>query len=383
TMNAPIDMDGNKLLNLENVGYGIKHGLFWGTFDFNETDIGDEPLGWTPNNSGGCTTTIIDSFDGHVNVLQLNDSSGAGIAAINSPTFTQGLDSTIELWIAKSSISSNTILNIYIQEGSTYLTLLQLEGNDLHYFAGSFISIKNDFLLVNSLVHIKIVLNDTANTFDCYINETLEGSGLPYENNSTSGLNNIYFSTDAADTGYIAYIDAIGVSTDTRYNVGDNYTPLINNDGIALQPTQTLSTVDGTDLVIDVDISFNGGQLFDGQDVSALAADLANQCTTAEAHAYVEANALTLTQNVTFNAGQLFDGQDVSALATDLGNQATAAEAHAYVEANALTLTNALAMGTNKITGLGNGANPQDAMAFGQKYTNAEAVQAAEDAGLI
>ncbi|KKM58501.1 hypothetical protein LCGC14_1549290, partial [marine sediment metagenome] len=93
-------------------------------------------------------------------------------------------------------------------------------------------------------------------------------------------------------------------------------------------------------------ITLGAGQTVDGKDVSTLG-------TSAEAHAYVEANALTLTQNVTFNAGQTFDGEDVSALAADLANQATAAEAHAYVEANALTLENALAMGANNITNVG------------------------------
>ncbi|KKN22851.1 hypothetical protein LCGC14_0910810, partial [marine sediment metagenome] len=41
---------------------------------------------------------------------------------------------------------------------------------------------------------------------------------------------------------------------------------------------------------------------------------------------------------------------DVSAMATDLGNQATAAEAHAYVEANALVITGGLQMSGVNIT---------------------------------
>jgi len=74
---------------------------------------------------------------------------------------------------------------------------------------------------------------------------------------------------------------------------------------------------------------------FDGKTVSGLA-------TTAEAHAYVEANALTLTEDLTMSGNNIVmagsetvDGKDVSGLATT-------AEAHAYVEANALTLTAAL-----------------------------------------
>ena len=66
---------------------------------------------------------------------------------------------------------------------------------------------------------------------------------------------------------------------------------------------------------------------------------VATKDTKEEAHAYVEATALTMTEDITFNAGQTFDGEDVSALAADLTNQATAAEAIDAVEAADLTLT--------------------------------------------
>jgi len=45
----------------------------------------------------------------------------------------------------------------------------------------------------------------------------------------------------------------------------------------------------------------------------------------------------------------------------------------ATVSGTALTMYVPIAMGTNKITGLGNGVNAQDAMAYGQKYTGEEA----------
>lgn len=46
------------------------------------------------------------------------------------------------------------------------------------------------------------------------------------------------------------------------------------------------------------------------------------------------------------------------------------------MDASALTMSVPIAMGTNKITGLANGVDAQDAMAFGQKYTDANAVSA-------
>lgn len=71
--------------------------------------------------------------------------------------------------------------------------------------------------------------------------------------------------------------------------------------------------------------------------------------TDAEAHAYIEANALTITGglqmsgvNITMAGAETVDGKDVSGLGTD-------AEAHAYVESNALTLTEDLTMSGNDI----------------------------------
>ena len=91
--------------------------------------------------------------------------------------------------------------------------------------------------------------------------------------------------------------------------------------------------VEANALTMTQDITFNAGQTFDGKDVSTLGTD-------AEAHDYVEANALTMTQDITFNVGQTFDGEDVSALATDLGNQCTTAEAVQAVEDAGLVLSN-------------------------------------------
>lgn len=65
---------------------------------------------------------------------------------------------------------------------------------------------------------------------------------------------------------------------------------------------------------------------------------VATKDTKEEAHAYVEATALTMTQDITFKATQLFDGVDVSALATDLALQCTTAEAIQAVEDTGLTM---------------------------------------------
>jgi len=190
------------------------------TYSFKYEEDGAEPTGWITNNGVGCTTTIIESLDGHKKVLQLSD-QGAGRCEIYK-TFTQGLNIIVEFWLAKSSIAADTNVNLYLYEDATNCVQLRFQDNDLDYYDGGYISIKDNFLVVNTLSHFKLVLNDATNTFDVYVNGVLEDSGLGYRNNTTSGVNKIVMFSDAADTGYKGYIDAIGINTDADYDIGDN-----------------------------------------------------------------------------------------------------------------------------------------------------------------
>lgn len=64
-----------------------------------------------------------------------------------------------------------------------------------------------------------------------------------------------------------------------------------------------------------------------------------------------------MSGNITMAGSETVDDKDVSTLGTD-------AEAHAYVEANALTMENDIAMGTNKITGLGAPSSNGEALRY-------------------
>lgn len=75
--------------------------------------------------------------------------------------------------------------------------------------------------------------------------------------------------------------------------------------------------------------------LVDGVDVSAIVVGDTKEVS----HAYVEATALTMENDITFNAGQTFDGEDVSALAVDLALQGTKFESLQWVEDTGLDIT--------------------------------------------
>ena len=189
------------------------------TYNFRDDIIGGNPAGWTIDEGGG-TVNIISDLDGHKKVVELNDID-AGDTVIMNRTITQVANQTIELWFAVNDITTTNGFAIQLIEGATRLILIQVDNDDLDYYDGANKSIKDDFITVNTIIHLKIICDDSNNQFDCYINGILEGNNLSYENNSTIGVNQLRFNTGTGDILKV-YIDAIGLSSDPNYNVGDN-----------------------------------------------------------------------------------------------------------------------------------------------------------------
>lgn len=192
-----------------------------GTENFLNDEIGSFPSGWTDGSGGSTSATIIAELDAHMNVLQLDDQD-AGDQAKASVSYIQGLDTIIEFWITKDSTAANTDGRLTVQEGGLDLISLRFQDNDLDYFDGGFVQIKASFMTASLFSHIKLVLDDSTNTFDCYINGVLEGADLGYRDNSVSGTDGLRVNTIDAHTGYKLYFDALGVSMAPGYVIGDN-----------------------------------------------------------------------------------------------------------------------------------------------------------------
>jgi hypothetical protein len=198
--------------------------IYQGTYNFEDDDVGDEPAGWTVNEAANCSGLIKAELDGHKKVLELLDGNAAGLVNVTVPV-TQGLNNTIEFYFTKSSIGAGTRIQISIREGATILIQLRFDNDDAKYYdGGAYQVLHSDFLVANKLSHFKLILDDTANTFDCYIDGALvsAGAGLTYWNNSASGANVFAITTDSGHTGYSGYFDAFGWDTDPSYSVGDN-----------------------------------------------------------------------------------------------------------------------------------------------------------------
>ena len=204
--------------------YYAEHGIFPATYNFKDDEVGAEPSGWTSNNGAGCTTTIISNLDGHKKVLKLFDNNDATRCEINSPTYTAVADNIVEYWFRVDSVAGLRYFNVGLFEGATALFYIIIDNNDLDYYNGGYVSIKDNSIIVDTWHHLKIIPDDSANTFDVYFDGILEGVGLTYWHNSTTGHTKVELSTrtNIGVVPFTGYFDALGIESDADYNIGDN-----------------------------------------------------------------------------------------------------------------------------------------------------------------
>ncbi|KKL97599.1 hypothetical protein LCGC14_1832850, partial [marine sediment metagenome] len=217
-----IEPDG--LIHTEAYDGQTKQAQFYGaTYNFKDDDDGAEPSGWVSNNDANCTSTIISDLDGHKKVLKLTDNNGAGKAEITN-SYSIQTDATIEIYIAKSDLT-NGVGYFETYENVTLITRIYVFEDDI--LAGvngapDTVVKAAAFSATDTLIHIKIVLNSSANTYDIYVDGILEANNHAYFNNSVNGINKTTVRTIDSHTGFSVYYDAIGNSFDPAYTVGDN-----------------------------------------------------------------------------------------------------------------------------------------------------------------
>ncbi len=200
--------------------------LYKGFYNFRNATLRSAPSGWT---AGGVSTNefVIDKFEGHARVVWLEDDQGANVASMYNNFASAKMSGTIELH--NLLIYTNKIGDIQIKDGSGNICCWLRFDND-----GNLYYITNNGATENALdsfttytgctwYHIKLVFNATANTYDIYVDGTLEKSGAAFNvNDDGSGLTRLMFTTDSTETGGIICFDSVEYSWATGYYDGRN-----------------------------------------------------------------------------------------------------------------------------------------------------------------
>ncbi len=209
-----------------------EEGVYYGTYDFRDDTVGDPPDGWTTANTGTCTTTVIESIGGHNKVLKCYDNDSTGQCIIYR-YFTQGLDAIVEFWFR---FEDNENGNLILYESGTQLAYFHINNNRLYWYNGTYTVLK-DPAASDVWYHLRVELDDSANTADVYLDGVQVGDDLVYRFNSVNGANRIYFVSETTATDVFAYyFDAFGVSTDTASHSGLGYKKSWNYPDYDIEP---------------------------------------------------------------------------------------------------------------------------------------------------
>lgn len=189
-------------------------GYYPATYGFESDDVESNPTEWTVRDSSGITTQVISEIGGHKNVIEINDFSGTDYAEIyNTISRTAG---TVEFWVrvAQSNTGSFTFITDNNYRGVHFYFL---ETGYFTYFDGGYHNI--EAYNINQWYHIKIEFD--TNDWHLWIDEVQKDSGVFSFYSSPSSFTKVGFSTWHPGSGYF-YIDAVGYSWDSNYDIGDN-----------------------------------------------------------------------------------------------------------------------------------------------------------------
>lgn len=193
-----------------------KGGIYYGTENFEDEDVGTVPSNWIDESTGTSTALIIDNIYNHKKVLELDDKLASDFAAIRY-VFGDQTNETIEWYFCWSGagIPAISILNsgaqvcLYMGFFSGYLYLWNGVGGYINALAPA-----------NEFIHIRIDFR--TNDFDYFFNFNQIGTSLPYV--AAGPLNYIRCHSWQENNAHIMkwHIDSLGITSDSNYQTHKN-----------------------------------------------------------------------------------------------------------------------------------------------------------------
>ena len=208
-------------------------GYYPATYGFESDKNGELPFGWSEVQRPTLTYAYVNyEKDNHKKVLKLNDkNSTSGGFLIVENSFEQQSHGTIEYWVRTTDISQYFLLNV--RSGIETIILLYLTDGKWKCRDGA-----NDEVIVPNMTdpvnnrwhHVQIDFECSGSGYKGLdpwtwkVNIDGRDSGLLayYAGRERSFLNYTVLSTGSSEYNYDVYIDALGYSWDTNYQIGDN-----------------------------------------------------------------------------------------------------------------------------------------------------------------
>jgi hypothetical protein len=211
---------------------------FKDSLDFRDETLGSAPSGtgqgtWTENHGASADSYIIDRYNGHGYVLQLEDYGANSMEIYHTFTSAQA-SGTIEMWFSTTDVDKNTA-PIKLYNGASYSIRTKFDNGDFQvYYSGGWNSIYAS-VAPGTWYRIRVdfecgsggYLGLSADTYNAYIydasgTELGSAEDKPFENNAANLISNYWNTGSGADANWLSFIDAVGYSWDSNYTVGDN-----------------------------------------------------------------------------------------------------------------------------------------------------------------
>ena len=197
--------------------------------------------------SSSCEVEIYDEFQGRKKVLRIHDGNAAGNAGAQNNFASTLTTGSIEWWWSTPVSGSNNIA-YHFHEGvmASHVGRVLMWDNTFQDMEDNVIQ----SYVANQWYHHKVVFNTTSDTYDWYIDGILkvdDGDFLnPVTNIGSTEIKGGWTSTGSC------YIDAIGYSWDTDYQIGYNEEEglLLSYDSSITLDTVTYSLDGGTNKTI-------------------------------------------------------------------------------------------------------------------------------------
>ncbi len=218
------------IITPENITYTEPmSGYYPATYGFEAYNSGEIPDSWNDLSGTGCSAGVVDEINNHKKVIQLNDNSGNG-ATIES-FFPNQKTGIVEWWWLSTDVDN--WVNFVFYEGGTNAIHLEIGISSFRYYDTSYKTVVSSGVNNNQWYRNKVEFSVSTDTFNWFIYDSngnlLNSVQDANFRNSVADINHLTTGTNSEQLGFQTYIDAVGFSWDSNYNIGDNL-----NEGLLL-----------------------------------------------------------------------------------------------------------------------------------------------------
>jgi len=237
-----------------------------GTYSFEGDANGVNPAGWTLEETGG-TVNVISDLDNHNKVLEIDQNSDYNLLA--NQHFSNQSYGTIEFWINIDNSHEKTYFNIE-NNGIIVLFFYFTLNNELYVRYGGSEHYITDFN-EHQWYHYRVDFDCNTSgynslsddSFNLYIDGVLKCDNLPLTDITQNFVNAIEFRIAYYRITGTAkyYIDAVGYSWDSNYDIGDNLYPLGWHTSEAGGTVSVISDLDNHNKVVELSDTDGGNNV--------------------------------------------------------------------------------------------------------------------------